>query len=488
MRNIYSLILILLSTGAFGQNYLPFDANSPKRFQEVNNPAIDTNYFYALSSSQVGDSIVIEQFFRTSTTQITVPQSQCYSWGSGQSYVGDTTWLGREIIYNSILKTLDMKNAAGEVLLFDFSLASGDSALFYQTATDDYYIKHTQQQQESILGFSDMVKTFEVLHYDNVGVPVSSPLHQFEIKLGDTLGMIQFIDCNHFPNVEMGLELRGQLRPNVGYYQMTYDQAYPWQIGDELEYRGNAHLGLGGGSITTYRLLQVTNRVETSDSVKIYFNITNQEIKNPPSLPYGGFVIDLGNPLVYAKGDVIYEVPPGIIADTIYMNDSVNDCGLRNSLTMYNDFYYYCDSCQCRLPFDGGWGAWDETWGYKEEFGYSYYYGYLYGDIYTSSSSTLIYSDINGVQCGQYVAFGIEENENQRIEIFPNPATESIQFNLSFHPDRIAVYDLSGSLMLEDWQSNSNVILDVKHLASGLYILHVEGEKGVVQNRFIVQR
>ena len=131
-------------------------------------------------------------------------------------------------------------------------------------------------------------------------------MHDFEIKLGETLGIIQFMDVFNFPQSEVGVKLMGQLHPTIGKYQMTYDESFPWDVGDELGYQGNYdHYGLQLHT-KRFKIMTITDRIETVDSVKIYFSSEDTVVIPwspwPPPSSYS-YIISYPNPLVYKKGE-----------------------------------------------------------------------------------------------------------------------------------------------------------------------------------------
>jgi hypothetical protein len=90
------------------------------------------------------------------------------------------------------------------------------------------------------------------------------------------------------------------------------------------------------------------------------------------------------------------------------------------------------------------------------------------------------------------VDFNLGSPENQsltEIELFPNPATEHITADnlISSGVNKIRLYDLNGRLIKQiqlDGNTKS-VMIDTSELASGLYLLFIDTESGVVSRKFI---
>ncbi|MCW5518357.1 HYR domain-containing protein [Aureitalea sp. L0-47] len=90
------------------------------------------------------------------------------------------------------------------------------------------------------------------------------------------------------------------------------------------------------------------------------------------------------------------------------------------------------------------------------------------------------------------VDFNLGSPENQsitEIELFPNPTTEHITADnlVSAGVNKIRLYDLNGRLIKQiqlDGNTKS-VMIDTSELASGLYLLFIDTESGVVRRKFI---
>ena len=76
---------------------------------------------------------------------------------------------------------------------------------------------------------------------------------------------------------------------------------------------------------------------------------------------------------------------------------------------------------------------------------------------------------------------GIEDisNENERINIYPNPASEEIRIkNSELSITKVEVMDLLGRVMLTKGASANNLQLSMHDLSNGIYLLKVTDEKG----------
>lgn len=439
MKLTFTLILSALLSFSFAQSYQPFNDANPKRFANVVD-AIDNDYFfYAIETTVNSDTTNFKQYVRISqTSEVDVSNTICSGWGGGVVPRADTTWLGKRLDYKSTTQELILKNKNNEPIIFDFGIALGDSAIFYSAIDGNYYIKYTSLNQELILDSLEWTKTFIILKYDVSENLVPSSLNGFQIKLTENLGLASFIEINNFPAVETGVSLVGQLNPTLGYYQLTYEEVFPWQIGDTLQYYGGNHNYEYDLHIYSTKLFVVQNRVETADSVWIYFSVDTQIDKYPSISPFPlyEFNINYPNPLVFRKTDNLNTLPNNAYHDFIEYNyDSTTYCG--NYVAQYHSdggaIYpaMYCDSCDCFSPIDAfGFDIITKT--FVAGNGQIFYDIDQANDFFVSRSASLIYSNINGQSCGTYYPLGVPE--------------------YSFNPDRtlIKIVDLLGRECLDE--------------------------------------
>jgi hypothetical protein len=83
----------------------------------------------------------------------------------------------------------------------------------------------------------------------------------------------------------------------------------------------------------------------------------------------------------------------------------------------------------------------------------------------------------------------VNENEAMaQVEVFPNPAKESINLSGIAVEDRngvmVSVKDITGKLVLQT-KLNANIPIDVSQLHSGLYFIYLESSKGKQMAKFV---
>lgn len=78
------------------------------------------------------------------------------------------------------------------------------------------------------------------------------------------------------------------------------------------------------------------------------------------------------------------------------------------------------------------------------------------------------------------------EEYQSALNIWPNPASESLHIHTKASVDYFSVTDLGGKRVLEGKMQSSGSI-DVDELEKGIYILHLESDRGLLNKKFIVQ-
>lgn len=86
------------------------------------------------------------------------------------------------------------------------------------------------------------------------------------------------------------------------------------------------------------------------------------------------------------------------------------------------------------------------------------------------------------------VLVALDDLEENAFTLYPNPVTNSVVYINALYPiTKVAIYDLSGKLILT--QSGSNYItqsLELPFMASGLYVIEIETEKGVGRMKLLM--
>ena len=84
---------------------------------------------------------------------------------------------------------------------------------------------------------------------------------------------------------------------------------------------------------------------------------------------------------------------------------------------------------------------------------------------------------------------GVKENINTQINIFPNPATNTLNINISNDNHlNISIIDITGRIIVNQQVSNEkNISLDITNLTAGIYQLKIQGN-GINTNQTFIKR
>jgi len=485
MKSLLILFALIQTSLLNAQTFQPFKSSQPKRFENIDN--LNSNhFFYSTYESVSGDTVINLQYLRESDNTIDVSGTSCEGWGGSIVPTVDTTWLGREIKYNALTKELIVENNTNEILAFDFNLPLGDSSLFYQNSSYNYYLRNDGFSEEFVIDSLDWVKTFTLWKFDLFDNIEPSVLNGFEIKLSENYGLISFIECNQFPLVEARMILKGQLYPTIGYYQLTMDEIFPWQVGDTLQTKGIiSNMNWGTGTIS-HKIFSIQNRVETSDSVWIYLTIDEQVDYTPygatnyPS-PYN---ISYDNPIVFKKGDNISDRPNNMIdyEGITTFNDSADFCGYKSRYHITGEFINYCEDCDCFTPYDG-FGNSILTNTYISGMGQTHKSVNNYGPITQNIHANLIYSKINGVECGDFAPLNLSE-KTINLKLYPNPVKDLLFYEINEKIEGISVSNLQGK---NQEVSLYDGYIDLSILPQGCYFILFNLENGQTSNAIVIK-
>ena len=80
------------------------------------------------------------------------------------------------------------------------------------------------------------------------------------------------------------------------------------------------------------------------------------------------------------------------------------------------------------------------------------------------------------------------DNLDRFTRIMPNPTSEVVNVLSSYRLESVAVYDLSGRLLLEQAAEGIYATLNVSALSRGTYIVAIRTLQGVATKKLVVER
>jgi hypothetical protein len=82
----------------------------------------------------------------------------------------------------------------------------------------------------------------------------------------------------------------------------------------------------------------------------------------------------------------------------------------------------------------------------------------------------------------------IADVESNNVSVYPNPANNVINVNATSNISNVEVYTIAGQ-KVGDFTANSNSIaISTSNLTSGLYLMQIHTENGVINKKFSVVR
>lgn len=109
---------------------------------------------------------------------------------------------------------------------------------------------------------------------------------------------------------------------------------------------------------------------------------------------------------------------------------------------------------------------------------YGNYSNYIFGNIHSDHTLHVYFGTIE-----------VEENEKDYfITLFPNPSQTSIELNcdqIKLQVNDCKIYDIFGKLIRVIPIKDETTSIDVSDYASGVYIIHIESERGTIFKKFV---
>ncbi|MGE0562359.1 MAG: LamG-like jellyroll fold domain-containing protein [Flavobacteriales bacterium] len=99
---------------------------------------------------------------------------------------------------------------------------------------------------------------------------------------------------------------------------------------------------------------------------------------------------------------------------------------------------------------------------------------FVYNKILTPAEISDLYNGTVGIE---------QANTKNNMSIYPNPVKNMLHIATEEKVSKLSIYNISGSL-IRSYDNIDNTI-DVSNLTKGMYILVVQSEKGISQNKFI---
>jgi hypothetical protein len=237
--------------------------------------------------------------------------------------------------------------------------------------------------------------------------------------------------------------IHSQNYPTVDMLYVQADTALPWMdsLNNGVIPTGNVYID----SLISSHYLNLTGYSE-------FGNFFNYHIAS--------FVSDSSYNL-FALGSAFMESP------------MVFGSGLNALVLDGGDITCNINSDHVELTYSIGWGdcmsgcIYERFWVFKVYFDCSVEYVGSYGDV-------IYYMDV-------------DHESEEKLHLYPNPATTSISLSGITENSEILMTDLHGKIIFRTITSDRNLTLDVSIFERGIYIVRVNSSRGTVVKRIVLQ-
>lgn len=463
---------VLTSLGSAAQDFAPFNASSQKLFA-----TLDHAYTY----SMVFDSTTVDSNLTTyhniKTLRDTLAASNCPWWGAPECYRQDQPTWGGGRIESTNDSTHAFFNRWNQPVNLALSTVSGSQTLMYADADEQFLLSYEGESTMSVLGLSESVRKWTILHQDLDGTPINSPLNGSSVSVGETIGLFTFFRVDSFPLVLVPTKLVGQSEPPIGLYTITPAVLHDHQPGDEVQY-SDSHWELyqPGANYHRYYKYIYLERVDLPDSIRYLVR-------------YEGF--DAGQTELYVDTFIqkfprtgpIASIPFDRFNGTQPILRAYDFCGL--SLWYFETSFPaigYCEEEHCwggtdtNGPPTTGWSSLVVGLGPFSEYASNNYMSPF------NDQTWLTYFKKNGIECMNEVMVGTPEAviPPTVFTLSPNPSDGIFKISSEKPVLGVEVVDPQGQVVANIALDAQRTKLDLRSAANGLYVVRLHFADGAV--------
>lgn len=505
MRTLLLLPVILISSFCHGQNYQTILSNQINYFAED-----DLEYILATrtDSIEISGSDSIFHSFKTLRWNDTATVTLC-------EFIKSAPWYGQKVIIQDDGTNLFF-NKKYDTIRIETQAMLNDTFTVYNYPSGEW-IKGwiSQHDTMTIFGNPDSIKSIQ-LFSNNPSFAFSDSM----INISKEYGFISILPFYAFPHayqfnkpknygssydsIQSPMKLVGTEFPRQGITKRTKGEIYNIELSDVIKHSSNiSYWGVSwySGSYK-YEIELIDKEIWGGDSLYLKFEKKYHEITVYPdntiqsfinSYTYTKKIYDLDDFLnPYLPEEIYFDGPNSPYVHKNWM--AVHQCGRIAEGFSFEELNYETDSTgnpiDTSLCLTYGYFGISGTYGYYEGLGGPFTINdnkYISGFPETHTGG-ITYYDAQGQTCGNFWAVGLEEQVEQTIDLYPNPANDQITVDVSNLNAIVIVtiVDLSGKVVLSDENVTGSVQFDVGILKSGAYIVLVESDGIVCQKKLVI--
>ncbi len=419
-----------------------------------------------------GNDSVYYHFLKLSDSYII--SDSCFFWGGNECIQQNVSeWAGNKIIHNnSDLYTFFNLNK--DSLIFHFSADMQDTALFYQDNTQKLFTVYKKSDTLTVLNNPDSARYYTIIHTDQNGDTISSPLNQYDIIIAKNHGLTQFFQIDSFPQILKPITLIGNISPAGGLFALTNEIIYDYQPGDEIQYYQYYHQSGGPPWNNFGKFVKHTILSKTLTADSLFYEVATEMFYTDSAQLVKDTIF-----IKFLRNETLAVIPFEKFDGSTKTLMLTDYCGINLWTYSENSFnsMIFCAYDTCWGSMDTGGPPPYTTKKYVAGLGMYYQVASVFSPppVGYTTGSNIVYFKKNGIPCGQESFSGITEEENMTpsVNIFPNPAQDEIQITSTDQLQLLTLFSLNGQRMFSAPLNSTTSTLNISHLADGMYFAQI---------------
>lgn len=455
-------MLALHSLCCDAQDYALFNSGSRKLFATASGPSL--GYSTTFDSTHTSGDTTSYYNFRFSNFQENAPcaYQPCHprdlpSWlGGPVASVGPQHWIFR--------------NGWGEAIDCDLSTSPSDTTLLLADTEQQFHLVYDGVEQTVILGQTDSVRHWKIIHRDLDGQTIASPLNGAHLSVGRTLGLVELFQVDSFPTVLRPLVLAGQTEPPLGLYRISDAAMHDHHPGDEIHWHSSSTSDWGSSS--GWYSKRYIDRTDLIDSVLYTCELRSAD---NPNGPFTSEIITEG----FSRSFILAEIPYEryeTVKRSLYRAEY---CGMGS----WTYAFSYANDQSYSIPCD----CWYSHESYNSGDAIRVMGLGTYSDHYSSagpggfsSEWNILYFKKDGMECGDALPTGMRtwSIPGDAVTMHPNPTYGTLTVDAGCPLTALEVLDMYGRSCMHVALGSDRAVIDLSALSNGMYAVRCTDVRG----------
>lgn len=484
-HSILVSLTVLTSQGSTAQDFAPFSPSSRKLFANA-----DHDQVFSLVFDSVASNSDTASFYNFHTKRDVLLPSNCGWWTGQECWPMDApTWAGAEIkVAPNGTHVFHSAFVGDAPITLAFSTVPGSETFMAEAIDQEFLMAYDGTFTLDILGQTEVVRQWTILHQDQFGNAIASPLNGAHIRVGENLGLIDFFRVDSFPLILEPIELVGQASPALGLFEITPAVLEDHQPGDEVQFHETHDLYIGPpwADYDRYRKYVYLTREETPSAV-VY--TVRQEVFDA-----GGTEVTVDTITLQADRTTLLGAIPFERFNGAWPHLREGDyCGTPMwafTQPLHNGIDYCADE-NCYGGTDTGGPPVEGATTYVVGLGVMDLVEYVYSPYGYTTHHTIVYFKKNGTECFQEVMTGSGQTGavQRTFQLAPNPTTGVLHISSNRPVESVEVIDVQGHLITTAALDPSRSQLGLGASAEGLYLVRLHFiDGGFATQRVLLRR